>query len=919
MKLKTLSIVSTLVLLAAPTALWGQAGAIRGLVTDRATGDPIPRVQVGVAGTILRAETGAGGRYRLSQIRPGRYTVAFRAIGFQPADKMVTVSSGGTVVVDVGMLREAVELPEIVAEGEPDRLLDPTVIQTIQRISAAELRDLPITTIEDVIVLQAGVVAGSFRGGRLGQESFVIDGLNLKNQLDASTSSLGLNIPVFALEEANLITNAFSAQYGQALSGIITIVTKDGGDEFAGHLAYEGDRPFPDNWDTGLDRVTTSFGGPLIGPIRFFVAADARARIDDAPVNAPAPTDPLDSRAASPWVLPHNSGEHFDVLAKLTIPLGVHTFRLMGVVSQNNNLLFERELKYSPGRGPAQSSRGRLGLFHWQARTGSLTNTTSLNFRVGYFSKQSIRGVLLDEPERNFGGFTFGGFEFAGEGIARSQDSLAALDPIAGYAIPRYAPESPWGVPAFFLSDATRGELTRTEFSEFKFQADIVFGRGLDTDWRIGGQYVRQRVETFVRFRSYLPVADGVPAPRISNFDPFSVAGYVEVVQGVEELSLTAGVRVDGFNGRGGVQSGEAATRWAVSPRFGLSTELGRATVVASFGRFAQAPDFQFLVDAAFEDTLRTGRSRRGNPNIGFETAMQYEFSVRMRPTPATAVRVGAFVKQLDGLISSVPIGFGVDPDSSIFANADFGTVSGLEITIEREFQGGVGARVTVVLQRAEATASSAFDSFRQVVFDPQGNRIDPAPEKIPLDYDRRISLIGVFRARTPAGATSLIRDIDIAVVGRFGSGLPFTRVRAAGDTTSLFFPNGARLPWQSTIDVLVRRTLRIGGREVGFYLDIRNLTNRRNVVAVRRDTGAPEPGEPLIARAAMDAFLARSEPVPFESPRYNPIFDLDDNGLIEGATELLPLFTRAARDFLQPIFSYGTPRLAKFGAEIRF
>ncbi len=75
---------------------------------------------------------------------------------------------------------------------------------------------------------------------------------------------------------------------------------------------------------------------------------------------------------------------------------------------------------------------------------------------------------------------------------------------------------------------------------------------------------------------------------------------------------------------------------------------LSGATVVASYGRFSQAPDYQFLVDAAFDDTTRTGRFRRGNPNLGFEQATQYELSVRVRPKEELSVRVGVYVKRLD-------------------------------------------------------------------------------------------------------------------------------------------------------------------------------------------------------------------------------------------------------------------------------
>ena len=79
--------------------------------------------------------------------------------------------------------------------------------------------------------------------GGWGEESFIIDGLGVKNQLDASTGSLGLRIPPDILTEASLVTNGFSARYGQALSGMINVVTKDGGKRWAGRAAYETDRP----------------------------------------------------------------------------------------------------------------------------------------------------------------------------------------------------------------------------------------------------------------------------------------------------------------------------------------------------------------------------------------------------------------------------------------------------------------------------------------------------------------------------------------------------------------------------------------------------------------------------------------------------------------------------------------------------
>ena len=915
--MKTLAAAGLLLLV--PAVLWGQTGAVAGSVVDSVTGDPIARAQVMLEPTQLGASTAADGRFRVRNVRPGTYDVTVAAIGYQRVRReRVVVSSGQAVVVSFFLSPEAVELPEIMVDSRTDRLLDPRVKETVQIITAAQLRELPVTTLEEAIALQAGVVGESYRGGRAGQQSFVIDGLGIKNRLDASTGGLGINIPTIALEEATVITNGFSARYGQALSGIVTVVTRDGGNEIDGSLAYESDRVFADGWDVGLDRFTFSVGGPLgIGRIRFLTAIDAQARVDDDPVNAPAPSDIWDPRRESPWLLPHNSGERYDVTGKLTIPIGSrHALRLLGVGSIRNRLLYDQQLKYAPDRGSAEQITGRLLMAHLQRTSSAASlNSSSVDLRVGYFEKESLRGVLLNVPERIFGAFTGGDFEFAGRAIAESADSLAALAAISGFDLPDYA-VSPWGVRSFFMTDSPRGELARSRFREIRTQLDILLGRGLDTDFRIGGEYVSQRVETFSRLESYHSVADGAPAPRVSSFSPFAAAGYLELEQRIEELSLSVGIRGDAFNGRSGAELGELGTKFGVSPRFAVSTELQNATVVVSFGRFVQAPDFQFLTDAAFDDTLRTGRSRRGNASLGFETSWQYEFSVRVRPISELGVKVGVYVKRLDGLISSVPIGF--DPDSAVFANADFGNVRGLEINIEREMRGGIAGRVTYVIQRATATATDAFDFFRRLRISPIGDTIIPASIEIPLDFDRRHSLIGVVRWRVPRSLHRIFGGIEGAGVLRWSTGLPFTRTNLEGDSL-LGIPNGERLPAQFTFDLLLRRSFEVGGLRVGVYLDVRNLTNRSNIVAVRRDTGEPAPGVLQVEGMASLAFQQHPEPIPYESPRYRPELDLDGDGLIQGQDELLPIFQRAARDFLQPIFAFGPPRVLRLGTEIIF
>ncbi len=277
-------------------------------------------------------------------------------------------------------------------------------------------------------------------------------------------------------------------------------------------------------------------------------------------------------------------------------------------------------------------------------------------------------------------------------------------------------------------------------------------------------------------------------------------------------------------------------------------------------------------------------------------------------------------MKQLTGLVASVP--YGLNPDSTIFGNADYGCVKGVELLWERELKDWWGVRVAYTLQWATASASTAFQ--RPVVDTLGGDTIYPGRSEVPLDYDQRHGLTVVGQARSPEGAGPRVLGVrpfgawEGAAIIHFASGLPYTRTNAAGDT--LFGPiNGERLPSQYTLDALLRRPISIAGARGSLYLDVRNLLNTRNIIAVRRDVGTPSAGEAEIQAAALAAYRANPQAIPYESPRYRGWADTNHDGYIAGQSELLPLYVAAARDFYQPLFYYGPPRLVRLGVEFIF
>ncbi len=920
-------LLAVLALLGVAAPLAGQSsGAIAGVARDAQTGTPLANVTVSVDGGRRGAVTDSAGRYRIREVRSGVYSLRAVLIGYTPQlrDSLV-VRAGATTILDLALQPTAVPVETINVQAVPDPTLDPLAVGTQQKTTGEEMRRLPISSVNEAVALSAGAVGQSYRGGRLGQESFVLDGMGVKNQLDASSNSLGIRVPTSMVTEASLTTNAFSARYGQALSGVVNVVTRDGGTTWHGLARYESDRLYTGNADFGLDRLLLQADGPLFAGITFIGVVDATGRLDNDPVSAPAPTDTLDPRSSAVAMLPHNSGEQLDLAAKFSIPIGrKQTLRLFGLYGVQQGLLYDQLFKYDLGYAPAQRITGGLVTADYQYASAPDAGTPLiLDVRAGWYGKDFHRGELTEQPDYAFGAFTGTTYHFRGEEMAERLDTAAARGAVPGFYAPTYSTVTPWGVPAFFLTGGSRGEIAFNSFEELRTQVDATIGLGHSSDLFVGGQYLSQQVQTFQRIDAWAPVGDSVPPATASDFSPRAGSLYAEAQAKLADVAFTGGLRYDFFDPGADLNNDQLSSQTSLNPRFAVSTILSGATLVASYGRFSMPPDLQFLIDATFDDSTRTGRYRRGNPNLGFENSTQYELSLRLRPQPKLALRLGAYYKRLDGLVSSVPLG--LDPDSSIFANTDYGTVKGFEILATRPLVGGWGLQVSYVLQSANATSTDPFVREQLPIIDPStGDTTYPGRVEYPLDYDQRHTLTAVFQSMVNPGAGPTVLGghpfgaLETAVILRFASGLPYTTTNTTGDSL-VGSINGQRLPSYTTFDLLLRKPIPFGKALASIYLDVRNVFNTSTIQYVRRDTGTPTIDEDVLQDQAQAAYDAHPEPIPYESPRYRAYADLNGNGLIEGAAELMPLYLRAARDYNTPVFQYGNPRLLRLGFEVAF
>ncbi|MDH5196558.1 MAG: TonB-dependent receptor [Gemmatimonadota bacterium] len=242
---------------AVPTAE-AQTGKLTGVVTDAQSGVPLEGAQLILQGTGITALTGSNGRYFLVNVPPGTYTVLVRRIGYSSAEvRNVFIQIDVTRQVDVELAPTgAVGVEEIVVSAEEVPLVQPGVTGTGSNIRAEEISALPVTNIQGVLALQQGFIAVpqntdiiSFsesrrnpitpvrvRGGRGGETLSMIDGIPVNNFVFGGPA---FDITNEAVEQVDFQRGGFEAQYGNALSGIINIATREGGTNLAGSMNYQ--------------------------------------------------------------------------------------------------------------------------------------------------------------------------------------------------------------------------------------------------------------------------------------------------------------------------------------------------------------------------------------------------------------------------------------------------------------------------------------------------------------------------------------------------------------------------------------------------------------------------------------------------------------------------------------------------------
>ena len=210
-------------LLAAPSS--AQSGKIAGRVTDAATGEPIPGANVIVQATGQGDAADLDGYYTVLNVSPGTVTLQVSSVGYASLTiEGVDVNIGQTSTVNAELRAEDLGLGDLVVRAERP-VVETDVSNSRTNVSAAEIEALPASDVQAVVGLQAGIQGLSIRGSGSDEISFQVNGLALRDERDNSPFT---SIPLSSVQEVQVQTGGFNAEYGNVRSGVVNVVTKEG-------------------------------------------------------------------------------------------------------------------------------------------------------------------------------------------------------------------------------------------------------------------------------------------------------------------------------------------------------------------------------------------------------------------------------------------------------------------------------------------------------------------------------------------------------------------------------------------------------------------------------------------------------------------------------------------------------------------
>lgn len=858
----------------------GTTGKIMGKVVEKGTGMPLPGANILLKGTYLGTASDVNGNYFILNIPPGYYDIEVSVIGYQKqVIKDVLVQIDLTTHLNFTMATEVIETGAVtVIAKRPAVQKDLTSSES--RVSSENIDAMPVNTVGDILQLQSGVTkdAGGgihIRGGRSTEVAYWVDGVSITDSYDGGQA---VAVEHTSIQELQVISGTFNAEYGNAMSGIVNIVTKDGGNNYEGSVFFYFGDYVSDRNDLyrGIKEINPisernlqfNLSGPvpLLSKVANFYTM-ARYKYTDGWLYGKSYFNMYGDTLSNPQYVPMNWRKTFTTHSKLTIrPFSRLKIGLSYMTSDEVYEDFDHGLQYVPDANIEKHNSGQnltLKLTH------SVTSNTFYELSIAQYFKRYSHKLFDDKDDPRY------------------------IDPYYWEHIERVNPyywftDYSINTNRFYRQTDTRiikFDLTSqiTQLHLIKIGGEAKYHRlELDEYSIVDDPYVSDSV-----FTPYIPQKD-VEGKKFGEFGrdyylhkPKELSAYFQDKIEFQSVIINIGLRWDYFdanalmpadpkepyidnprnpaldslslNEREAIWWRKTSIKTQISPRFGIAYPLtDKGVLHFSFGHFFQIPNFELLyTHPGYKIPETSGRfGIGGNPDMNPQKTVMYELGMRQEIMSELTADLTMFYRDVrDWVSTGVPVDIGGGTEYVIYENKDYSNVRGVILVVEKKYQNNFWFNLSYTYQVAEGSNSNPGDAFGAM----QANR-EPRKYIIPLAWDQRHTLNGsIYYGTAKYGAT---------LIGRYGSGYPYTpsiltATRQGASASIQPEENSRRKPATIEFDLKLNRKLKIFNSEVSVYVDVYNLLDTRNAINVWSTTGKADSGlEELVADESSRSYL---------------------------------------------------------------
>jgi len=915
-----------------PLIFAANLGKVQGKIVDE-TGEALVGVNIIVEGTELGAATDEFGEYMVPFVPAGTHMVTASYIGYNSVSKKdVIVYTNQTTVVNFRLKSTVITMEPVIVSAERAMVIK-TQTETQRMVTAKDIGMLPISDINQIITLQAGVSTSErgthVRGGRSTEIAYYVDGILTKAPHYGQQS---VNLNKEAVEEVGITTGGFDAEYGEALSGIVNIKTREGSERLHGLFRYTTDEVFRSrNLNYGYNLFEMSLGGGILEKrlLRYFVSAEAMRTGAFETTKYRVPSERFDYKLEGKlsYLLPGAKG-------KIT---------LSGFFSREQYMHYqdiwgELSYIYNLDHNYGVTRKNTLGTIAFNYMP---TKNTIIESKFGYTKYTRFRAVRDLDAEADadrawYEDYIFKAGDFPELIQSIEEDTLKKnylVDSMMNYyeeasrTTAATLRNNPYGARGFFYTVGDQ-RLWRYEFNrDYQGIFSITSSISKIHEVKSGVNIIHQNVGWY---------DNNLPWVRLPFWDiyeksPLRLAAYVQDRMDFEGIIARAGFRLDYFDSKaaGLVNPSDltdsstfnADPKWRISPRLGFSMPITeRSKLRFNYGHFFQTPTSHDLYRSTEPMVvwllLHRFNSIVGNPNLTVEKTVAYEVAYENQISDILAFGFIAYYKDIYDLIQTSRIVTLPYPYYQVL-NVDYGNVKGIEFTLKKRMYSYWSFDFSYTLQFAKGTASYAWQHYYDIYNDPSGQDPITGEYRLPridfwLDFDERHiinSTIGFHLDE--AFIIKPLQEFFADFIVSYHSGFPFTPKDLKG--VPLGDQNSARLPGYINIDANVTKDFNIMGVKMSLFAQFYNLLNTEQIVKVYESTGEPDDDGGEISIQPQD-FTSTA----MLSAYYTPQADHNHDGL-NTPQELYEEYIAARRTYYSNPFHWKPGFRTRIGIGFRF